>query len=102
MQCRGQRNTYKEGHKIPLQIQAFGGTVALSAVTEEAKGTPGEKADGNFPRFLPRISSLFRGMTIVWRLAYPLDFAHRKITFVVIRAEDLALRHTSEQRPEQV
>ena len=41
-------------------------------------------------------------MTIVWRLAYPLDFAHRKITFVVIRAEDLALRHTSEQRPEQV
>ena len=30
---------------------------------------------------------------IVWRLAYPLDFAHRKITFVVIRAEDSALRH---------
>ena len=39
---------------------------------------------------------------IVWRLAYPLDFAQRKITFVVIRAEHLALRHTSEQRPEQV
>jgi hypothetical protein len=49
VQCRGQRNTYKEGHKIPLQIQALGGTVARSAVTEEAKGTPGEKADGNFP-----------------------------------------------------
>jgi hypothetical protein len=41
-------------------------------------------------------------MNIVWSLAYPLDFAHRKITFVVIRAEDLALPHTSEQRPEQV
>lgn len=41
-------------------------------------------------------------MNIVWRLAYPLDFAHRKITFVVIRAEDSALRHISEQRPEQV
>ena len=39
---------------------------------------------------------------IVWSLAYPLDFAHRKINFVVIRVEDLALRHTSEQRPEQV
>jgi hypothetical protein len=25
--------------------------VALSAVTEERKETPGEKADGNFPRF---------------------------------------------------
>jgi hypothetical protein len=51
VQCRGQRNTYKEGHKIPLQIQALGGYVALSAVTEEAQETPGAKADGNFPRF---------------------------------------------------
>jgi hypothetical protein len=51
VQCRGQRNTYKEGHKISLQIQALGATVALSAVTEETKETPGEKADGNFPRF---------------------------------------------------
>ena len=41
-------------------------------------------------------------MNIVWSLAYALDFAHRKITFVVIGAEDLALRHTSEQRPEEV
>ena len=41
-------------------------------------------------------------MNIVWRLANPLDFAHCKITFVGIRAEDLALRHTFEQRPEQV
>ena len=32
-------------------------------------------------------------MNIVWRLANPLDFAHCKITFVGIRAEDLALRH---------
>ena len=39
---------------------------------------------------------------IGWLLAYPLDFAHRKITFVVTRAQDLALWHTSEQRPEQV
>ncbi len=51
VQCRGQRNTYKEGHKISLQIQALGATVALSAVTEATKETPGEKADGNFPRF---------------------------------------------------
>ena len=41
-------------------------------------------------------------MNIVWSLAYPLDFAHRKISFVVIGAEDLALQHTSGQRPEQV
>ena len=51
VQCRDQRNTYKEGHKVSLQIQALGGTVALSAVMEEAKETTGEKADGNLPRF---------------------------------------------------
>ena len=41
-------------------------------------------------------------MNIVWSLAYALDFAHRKITFVVIGAEDLARWHTSKQTPEQV
>jgi hypothetical protein len=61
VQCRDQRNTYKEGHKVSLQIQALGGTVALSAVMEEAKETTGEKADGNFPRFGKNFLPLQRG-----------------------------------------
>lgn len=39
---------------------------------------------------------------IVWRLAYPLDFAHRKITFVVDSGRGLGTTAYSEQRPEQV
>ena len=65
MQCRGQRNTYKEGHKIPLQIQALGGYVARSVLTVEEKETPGEEADGKFTPLLPRISSLFRGDRLI-------------------------------------
>ena len=61
VQCRGQRNTYKEGHKIPLQIQALGGTVARSVLTVEEKETPGEEADGKFTRFAKNFLPLQRG-----------------------------------------
>jgi hypothetical protein len=41
----------KKGIRFRCRYKPLGATVALSAVTEETKETPGEKADGNFPRF---------------------------------------------------